>query len=50
MSVFGVLFMILFYLVIASIIVGFLFFIIKTAVKEGVLDALEEWYHGKNNK
>ena len=49
MSIVAVLYTILIYILIAAVIGGFLFFIIKKAVKEGVLDALEEW-HGESDR
>ena len=49
MSIVAVLYTILIYLLIAAVIGGFLFFIIKKAVKEGVLDALEDW-HGESDR
>lgn len=48
MAVAGVLWAILSYVLVIGIIGGVLYFVIKSAVKEGMLDALEEWHeeHG----
>lgn len=50
MGTITVLYTILIYFLVAAVIGSILFFIIKKAVKEGVLDALEEWHEksGKN--
>lgn len=49
MAVAGVLWAILSYVLVIGVIGGVLYFVIKSAVKEGMLDALEEW-HGKHNE
>lgn len=48
MAIAGVLFGILTYLLVIGVAGGILYFVIKAAVKEGMLDALQEWHkeHG----
>ena len=44
MAIVGGLFGILTYLLVIGVIGGILYFVVKVAVKEGMLDALEEWH------
>ena len=44
MAIVGGLFGILTYLLVIGVIGGILYFVVKAAVKEGMLDALEEWH------
>ena len=44
MAIVGGLLGILTYLLVIGVIGGILYFVVKAAVKEGMLDALEEWH------
>lgn len=44
MAIVGGLFGILTYLLVIGVIGGILYFVVKAAVKEGMLEALEEWH------